>query len=113
MTTKPTKACLRKILLHLFLISLWAISFVFLFYNATEGRILNDPLPGYLGICIVLLVLFHAIFIVVQLIRSLIKKQYFMSTLYLLLAIGVVFIGRAGMFVTMIYFGMGVSVGEH
>lgn len=98
-----------RILLHLVLIAIWAGWYAFLFYNALEYRFLNDPLPGYLGLCGLPLVLTHLIFLVIRIIRSFVTKQYVMSFTYLVLVVGLGFVGKAGVFVTMIHFGMGTA----
>ena len=90
--------------MNILLIGLWGFIFFFLFYNAFGERILDESISGYAGILILLLVLIQIVFVTVYAIKAMIRKQYFSSVLFLIIAVGLVFIGRMGLFVTMPYF---------
>ena len=106
------KTYTREIVLNILLIGLWTFLFFLLFYNAIEERILDDSISRYLGVLILLFTLIHIAFVTVYAIKAMIRKQYFKSVVFLLMAVSLVFTTRMGGFVTMIYFGGG-AVGGH
>ena len=76
----------------------------FFFYNEFGDKILYESISGYLGVLILLFVLIQIVFVTVYAIKAMVRKQYFRSVVFLIMAVGLVFIGRMGLFVTMPYF---------
>jgi len=101
-----------SIIWNFVLAAIWSLSILFLIYNAIEMRIIDDTLSRCFGLSLLIFVLIQIIFLLTRLIKSLKSKQYIPSLIYIMLVVGLLLIGRMGVWITIIYFGGG-AVGGH
>lgn len=102
---------LGKILVHVLLAGIWALSFAALFYNAVEDRVLDLHVAGYVGLGVLMAVLMQTISSIRFAILSFRDNQFGRMTAYLLLAGTLLLIARMGAWITWFHF-VGV-VGGH
>ena len=102
----------KRIITNTVLAGFLGCGFIVPFYNGVERRFLNESLSRYLGVIMLLLIFIQVCFLLDYFIKSLKTRQYIISVVFALLISGLISIGKMGLWITMMYFGLG-AVGGH